>query len=117
MDTTVNQSTFNIDIACSLTPAERKERGDEWGQLLAAAEAVAEVTDGYALRFPNRDAWITTAAQVIVAERKCCPFFGFAMIIESNGGPVWLHITGPREVKGFIRDTVVPSHLGERARS
>jgi hypothetical protein len=111
MDTITQQSPFDIDNACSLTAEERAERGGEWGQLLAEAEDVAELADGYALRFPNRDAWIVSAARIIIVERKCCPFFGFTMAFEPNGGPVWLHVTGPREVKEFIRENVVPAHL------
>jgi hypothetical protein len=111
MTTITEDTTFDIDIACSLTAAEQAERGEEWAQLLADADQVTELVEGYALRFPNRDAWITRAVEVIIAERKCCPFFGFSLVFEQNGGPVWLHISGPGEVKAFIRDQVVPSRL------
>lgn len=78
---------------------------------------MAELPDGYALKFPNRDAWISRAVEPIVAERKCCAFFGFTLAFESSGGPVWLHVVGPGEVKGFIREQVVPGHLLPRLRA
>ena len=111
METIIDQAPFDIDIACSLSVTEQLERGEEFDRLFGDAEDVAELQDGYALRFPNRDAWITRAVELIVAERKCCPFFGFTLAFEPNGGPLWLHIVGPGEVKAFIREQVVPSHL------
>jgi hypothetical protein len=109
--TTDQEAPSQIDIACSLTAAELGERREEFGHIIAGAEEVAELEDGYALKFPNRDSWIVQAAQLIVAERKCCPFFGFTLAFEPNGGPVWLHITGPGEVKTLIRERILPSHL------
>lgn len=109
--TSTQERAFDIDIACSLTADEQAERSQEFGKLFASAEDLAELPDGYALRFPNRDTWITRAAELIVAERKCCPFFGFQLRFEPNGGPVWMHITGPGEVKGFIREQIVPDAL------
>jgi len=111
MTTITDDSTFDIDIACSLSAAERAERGQGFEQLLRDAQEVAELADGYALKFPNRDSWITGAVELIVAERKCCPFFGFTIAFEPNGGPVWLHITGPGEVKTLVREQMVPPHL------
>ena len=111
MTTITDEATFDIDIACSLPAAEQAERGQEFERLFADAEDVSELADGYALKFPNRDAWITRAVDPIVAERKCCPFFGFTLTFEPDGGPVWLDITGPGEVKAFIRGQVVPAHL------
>ncbi len=100
-----------IDIACSLSAAELVEREQAFESLLVDAEEVAELEDGYALKFPNRDAWITGAVELIVAERKCCPFFGFMLVFEPDEGPVWLHITGLGEVKAFIREQILPPNL------
>lgn len=77
MTTSTKDQTFGI--ACSLTATERVERGQDFERLFANAEDVAELADGYAFKFPNRDAWITRAAELIIAERKCCPFFGFTL--------------------------------------
>jgi hypothetical protein len=110
---TINENpTFDIDIACSLAAEEREERGQEWKDLLADAEEVAELAEGYALRFPNRDTWIRQATELIIAERRCCPFFRFSLAFEANEGPVWLHIEGSVELRAFIRKEMVPSHLG-----
>jgi hypothetical protein len=116
MSTITDEATFDIDIACSLSAAEQSERGREFTLLLADAEDIAEQEDGYALKFANRDSWVTRAVELIVAERKCCPFFRFTLAFEPEEGPVWLHIAGPGEVKEFIREQVVPAHLRPAAR-
>lgn len=109
MTTITDDTTF--DIACSLSATERAQRGGEFERFFADAEDVAALLDGYALKFPNSDSWITRAAALIIAERRCCPFFGFTLAFEPNQGPVWLHVVGPGEVKAFIREYVVPAHL------
>jgi hypothetical protein len=113
--TTAATTDATFDIACSLSAAQKVERGAAFADLFADAEDVAELPDGYALRFPSQDAWITRAAELITAERKCCPFFRFALAFEPNGGPVWLHIAGPAEIKPFIREQMVPAHVRPRA--
>ncbi len=111
MTRTINRTSEDIDLACSLTAAEQADRGQEFEHLFADATAVIELDEGYALAFPNHDTWITRAVEIVIAERKCCPFFRFSFDFEADGGPVWLHIMGPDEVKPFIRDRLVPSHL------
>ena len=41
-----------------------------------------------------------------MTERPCCPFFGFAMEVEPDGGPLWLRLGGPDGVKAFVREEV-----------
>ena len=114
MNTSTTTPPLDLDVACSLPATERAERGDDWTALLADAEEVSELPTGYAIRFPSRPEWIARAATLIVAERACCPFFGFTLAFEPGEGPVWLHIVGPAEVKGFIREQMVPARLRSR---
>lgn len=111
MTTPTYRPSVDIDIACSLTAPEQAKRGQEFEQLFADSTAAVELEDGYALQFPNRDDWIRRAIETVIAERKCCPFFHFSLDFEAGGGPVWLHIVGPDEIKPFIRAQWVPSHL------
>jgi hypothetical protein len=114
MTTFTEAAEFDIAIACSLSNEELRQRGAEFGHLFADAEDVAELPNGYALKFPNRDSWINRVAEMIIAERKCCPFFGFTLAFEPNGGPAWLHLVGPAGVKELIREQMVPAHLNHR---
>ena len=42
------------------------------------------------------------AIEFIALERLCCPFFGFGLGIEREGGAAWLTLTGREGVKPFI---------------
>lgn len=101
----------SFDLACSLSAAEQARRGQDFAHLFADALDVTELGDGYAFKFPNRDAWISRAVELVIAERKCCPFFGFTLAFEPDGGPVWLQVVGPGEVKALILEHMVPSQL------
>ena len=50
--------------------------------------------EGYAFELPNDPNVLHTAAEFIVNERLCCPFFGFALEIEREGGSAWLSLVG-----------------------
>ena len=112
-----DEGSFDPDFACSLSATELVERGQEFARLFADAEEVAELGSGYALRFPNRDSWITEAVDLVITERKCCPFFCFTIAFEANEGPVWLHVVGPGEVKTLIWESMVPAHLRPTVRA
>ena len=43
------------------------------------------------------------AASFVTKERLCCPFFGFALHVEPEGGALWLSLTGRDGVKPFIQ--------------
>jgi hypothetical protein len=51
---------------------------------------------------PNESDMLVTTAQFIALERLCCPFFGFGIEVEPEGGAVWLSLTGREGVKPFI---------------
>ena len=58
--------------------------------------------DGYAFRLPNESDVLLKAAEFIALERLCCPFFGFSLEVEPEGGALWLRLTGREGVKPFI---------------
>jgi hypothetical protein len=60
-----------------------------------------ELPNGYAFRLPP--ALLTTTAQWVSLERKCCPFFAFEIELSKHDGPLWLLITGSEGIKAFIR--------------
>jgi hypothetical protein len=111
MEAVTHEAGTQAKIACSLSATEQKERGHAFDSLLTKADGLRELPEGWALRFPNDDNWILRAVALVIAERKCCPFFGFTFVFEPNDGPVWLHFEGPEPVKAMIREQFVPSHL------
>lgn len=71
--------------------------------LVAAAQKLDELPDGYALSYPASDAWATKLFEFVVAERQCCPFLTFELIFESNGGGIRLHLRGAAGVKELLQ--------------
>lgn len=102
-------ATRESPIACDMSaidPGLRAGHVATGAQLFRAAEEIREFADGYAFRLPaDADALLKTA-EFISLERLCCPFLGFALEVEPEGGPLWLRLTGREGVKAFIREEV-----------
>ena len=94
----------NTAIACSLSAAELRGREAKlFARFGSAAIEIEELEEGYAFRFPGDSRWIELIAELIVAERECCPFLAFEMSTLPNMGPVIVRVTGPTGGKEFLR--------------
>lgn len=97
-------SFANHPIACSLTTAELRDREAALlAQFRAAVIETEELQDGYAFHLPGDGRWIELAAELIVAERECCPFLTFELAALPNMGQVIVRATGPAGAKQFVR--------------
>lgn len=97
-------SSLDNSIVCSLTTAELRDR--EAALLTRFKTAVIEteeLDDGYAFRLPGDGKWIEFVAELIVAERDCCPFLTFEVATLPNMGPVLVRVTGPAGAKEFVK--------------
>lgn len=98
-------STAPKPIACNMnafSPKQRKEHALIIRRVFRAVEQVRDLRDGLAFRLPTKMNVALEATQFIMLERLCCPFFNFALKVESDGA-TWLHITGGKGVKQFIK--------------
>jgi hypothetical protein len=96
-------------LACDMSAIEPALRGLHIAtgrEVFRAATEIRELPDGYAFRLPHGSATLLKTAEFISLERLCCPFLGFALEVEAEGGPVWLRLTGRERVKAFIREEV-----------
>ena len=94
----------NTPIACSLTTAEFRDReATLLAQFRSAVVEAQEVQDGYAFRLPDDGESIQVVANLIMAERECCPFLAFNLVAKPNKGPVIVCVTGPTGTKEFLR--------------
>jgi hypothetical protein len=92
-------------FACDMRAIAPDRRGAHMAtieELFRAVEDIQELPNGYAFKLPNEQDVLLTAAKFIALERLCCPFFGFAIEVEPEGGAVWLRLTGREGVKPFI---------------
>ncbi|HEV2864298.1 MAG TPA: hypothetical protein VGX48_25090 [Pyrinomonadaceae bacterium] len=96
-------------IACDMSaiePGLRAAHVATGGRVFRAAEEIREFPDGYAFRLTGDAGTLSRVAEFIALKRLCCPFLGFALEVEPEGGPVWLRLTGREGVKAFIREEV-----------
>jgi hypothetical protein len=92
-----------MPFACDMTAIAADQRNDHLATIEAvfhAALAMEELPDGYSFRFGNNS--LEAVFRFIALERLCCPFFGFSLEVEPEGGPIRLAITGRSGVKPFI---------------
>jgi hypothetical protein len=102
-------------FACDMTAIEASKRGQHIATidtLFRNAGEIRERPNGYAFRLPNESDVLLKAAEFIALERLCCPFFGFSLEVEPEGGALWLSLIGREGVKPFIK-AEIGGHLGE----
>jgi hypothetical protein len=92
-------------IACDLMAIAAEERDAHIARaarlVFRAYQERQELPDGYAWRFAA-DQYDEVVAYV-GNERRCCPFFTFAVEVTPAGGPIWLRVTGDDAVKAYLR--------------
>lgn len=100
--TTETQSPFFCDMT-AIAPTQRKQHVATAIEVFRAVQDIHELPNGYAFRLPNDATLLLKTAEFIMRERLCCPFFGFSVEVEPEGGPLWLRLTGGDGIKAFIR--------------
>lgn len=80
----------------------RKREATLLAQFKSAVTATEELPDGYAFRVLGDQKSIAIVAELIVAERECCPFLTFELAAQPNMGPVIVRVTGPAGTKDFL---------------
>lgn len=95
-----------LPIACELTQAELDARREGLAGLLALAQERTIVTNGLRWRFAPSAEFLTAAAKMIDAERRCCRFLKFVLTVEPDAGDMWLDVTGPEGTAEFLATLV-----------
>jgi hypothetical protein len=105
-----------LPIACSLTSADLREReATLLAQFRAAIVRTEELQDGYAFRIPGDGDSFRQVAELIVAERECCPFLVFEVSALPNMGPVTVRVNGPAGTKEFLGNLLRIARVSTRA--
>ena len=95
------------EIACTLDPDDlNRRRVDLLPGLIARSVGREELSDGLRWRFMPEDGLLAQIATVIDAERRCCRFLRFELIVEPNGGTIWVSATGPAGTREFLGSLV-----------
>jgi len=93
----------DIPVACTLSAAELRERGEDVvAPLFARVERLQELPDGYSFAFPAEADGVRNLLEFILSERVCCPFFTFELVFPSPHQSIWLTLRGGEAVKEFV---------------
>jgi hypothetical protein len=93
----------NLPVACTLSPDALKTRREGLlSDLLARADGHEELPDGHRLRFASAPDTLSLIVRTVEAERECCRFLRFQIVIEPDGGPISLDLTGPSGTREFV---------------
>ena len=98
----------------AIEPSKRQQHIATAKFVFAAVSEVREVSNGYAFQLPNESEMLRKVGDFISLERLWCPFFGFTLEVEREGGAVWLQLTGREGVKPFIQ-AEIGEFMGESA--
>jgi hypothetical protein len=91
------------DIACSLDPDDlNRRRADLLPGLIGRAESGESLPDGMRWRYIPAEGLLGDIATVIDAERQCCRFLRFEVVVEADGGPIWLVARGPAGTREYL---------------
>lgn len=97
-----------LEVACSLSNAELRQReGTLLTDFKSAVTSREELPDGYAFRIPGEKKWLALVAELMMAERECCPFLTFQLTAGANLGALTLRITGPAGTKEFLKSILM----------
>jgi len=93
-----------IPIICQLSDPEKRQReATLLAQFKSGLIGAAELENGLEFRLPGQQEWLTLAAELMIAERECCPFLKFQLTAEPQMGELTLQITGPAGTKEFVK--------------
>lgn len=94
----------NVPFACSLTSAEfRIREATLLARFTSLVQETEELEDGYAFHLPGNSESIALIAELIVAERECCPFLSFGVSALPNMGPVIVRVSSSTGTKELVR--------------
>lgn len=107
-----------LPVACSLSPSELATKREALlPGLLKRSKGREEVPGGFRWEFAPTADLLSGIASVIDAERSCCSFLRFLLIVEPAGGPVHLEVTGPEGTEEFLDSLTVPGSTADGEKS
>ena len=94
---------FDRPIVCSLDAASlAQRRAGLLGDLLRSAARRSDLPGGLRITFEPSSATLDLITRAIDAERQCCRFLRFQLIVEPDLGTFVLELTGPAGTREFL---------------
>ena len=86
-------------IACTLSAADLRDRGEAWRRVLTFATSRDDVDDGVLITFGDVPGVAGTLAQLAALEAECCPW----MTMTVSSSPPTLRIASRGDGVGAVR--------------
>lgn len=100
-------SNLPENMACKLTGPELHQRKAALQQeVFAHVIRTEEVEEGYVFYFPDEDDFLIKLVDYMLAEKKCCPFFGYQLAIEPNGAGANIKVLASPDAKAMIKTMI-----------
>jgi len=93
----------DAECTCRLAGAEFRDRVTASRKVLRSAQARDELCNGYAFQFEASSERLHQLAKQIDAERQCCPFLTFVLLVPAHKNAFILEIKGPEGSKRLIQ--------------
>jgi hypothetical protein len=93
----------HVECACRLAGEEFRDRVTASKKVLRSAQAQNELCGGYAFQFEASSERLHQLAELIDAERQCCPFLTFILQVPAHKDALILEVKGPEGAKRLIR--------------
>jgi hypothetical protein len=93
----------HAECTCRLAGAEFRDRVTASRKILRLAKARNELCGGYVFQFEASSERVHQLAELIDAERQCCPFLTFVLQVPAHKNVLILEIKGPEGAKRLIR--------------
>lgn len=100
-----------MTLACNLKAINKddlKKHRENGKAVFEAISEIREVISGYEFRLPADTETIQRAGAFIAREKLCCPFFEFTLYVRAEHGPVWMRLSGGKEVKQYLEENLLP---------
>lgn len=93
----------DVECSCQLAGAELRDQVTASKRVLHSAQSRDELRGGYAFQFEASSERLRQLAELINAERECCPFLTFVLQVPAHKNVLILEIKGPKGAKRLIR--------------
>jgi hypothetical protein len=97
-------------IACeldALAPSERARRAELARTIQERSIGVHETDSGFRVKLPGDSETCERVLELLLLERRCCPFLSLQLAFEPGDAAAVLAIGGPPGVKEFLRENGV----------
>lgn len=98
-------------LVCNLTDAALAKRAADLRQhLFATALTVQQLPDGMAFGYAPSDSLHQQLIDFVNFERKCCPSFRIAIVVQPGGGQTTLQVSGSAAIKRMLMQLMQNEH-------